>query len=263
MQEVICMNKAVLVLVDGMRPDGMEKCGNPFYAELIKHSVHDMKAQTVMPSVTLPCHMSLFHSVEPGRHGITTNTYFPQVRPVKGICENLKAKGKKCAFFYNWEELKDLSKPDSLCYANYVSGHVYGYEQANEMVTENCIDFIKKQQPDFTFLYLGWTDAAGHNDGWMSESYLHSIDRSMECIRRLAENLPEDYLLIVVADHGGHERCHGSDMKEDMTIPVIMYNKNLPSREVQNVNIMDVAPTIAKLLGSENEPEWVGKAIEI
>ena len=46
-------------------------------------------AQTVMPSVTLPCHMSLFHSVAPDRHGILTNTYTPQVRPINGICEQL------------------------------------------------------------------------------------------------------------------------------------------------------------------------------
>ena len=38
-----------------------------------------------MPSVTLPCHMSLFHSVDPDRHGITTNGYVPQVRPIKGM----------------------------------------------------------------------------------------------------------------------------------------------------------------------------------
>ena len=50
----------------------------------MKTATYSLTAQTVMPSVTLPCHMSLFHSVEPLRHGTTDNVYMPQVRPVKG-----------------------------------------------------------------------------------------------------------------------------------------------------------------------------------
>ena len=66
--------KVVLVLVDGMRPDAMLACGHPFAQKLVSMSSHALDAQTVMPSVTLPCHMSLFHSVDPDRHGILTNT---------------------------------------------------------------------------------------------------------------------------------------------------------------------------------------------
>ena len=102
------MKKTILILVDGMRPDAVEQSGHSVVAELKAHSAYSMKATTVMPSVTLPCHMSLFHSVTPQRHGILTNTYVPQVRPVKGLCEVLRGAGKKNAFFYNWEELKDL-----------------------------------------------------------------------------------------------------------------------------------------------------------
>ena len=108
------MKKVLLILVDGMRPDGLLGCGNAFADTLLEHAQYALDAQTVMPSVTLPCHMSLFHSVTPERHGILTNTYVPQVRPVRGLCEVLRAAGKTCAFFYNWEELKDLSRPDSL-----------------------------------------------------------------------------------------------------------------------------------------------------
>ena len=100
------MKKVVLILVDGMRPDSLVLCGNPFVKEMEAHSVYTLKGQTVMPSVTLPCHMSLFHSVTPQRHGILTNTYVPQVRPIRGICEVMKAAGKKSALFYNcvpWE----------------------------------------------------------------------------------------------------------------------------------------------------------------
>ena len=58
--------RTLLILVDGMRPDAIENL--PRVKALLEKSAYTMNATTVMPSVTLPCHMSLFHSVEPGRH---------------------------------------------------------------------------------------------------------------------------------------------------------------------------------------------------
>ena len=69
------MKKVILICIDGMRPDAFLACGNPYAEELRRISAHTLDAVTVMPSLTLPCHMSMFHSVPPMRHGITTNTY--------------------------------------------------------------------------------------------------------------------------------------------------------------------------------------------
>ena len=107
-------NKAILILADGMRPDALQACGNPYAMELCAKSAHTMQAKTVMPSVTLPCHMSLFHSVTPQRHGILSNVYVPQVRPVTGICEVLCRADKTCSIYTNWNELRDLSWPAAL-----------------------------------------------------------------------------------------------------------------------------------------------------
>lgn len=257
------MSKVLLILSDGMRPDALLSCGHPFVGELLSHSYHAMDAQTVMPSVTLPCHMSLFHGVTAERHGILTNTYVPQVRPVKGLCEVLRAAKKKNAFFYNWEELRDLSRPDSLAHACFVSGHVYGYEEANARVTDACIEYIQKDQPDFAFLYLGWTDAAGHGKGWMSEDYMASLYASVSCMEKVISTLPEDYTVIITADHGGHNRSHGSDLPEDMTIPVIFYHKNFEEKTLTDVNIIDIAPTITALEGVEADEDWEGKVLPI
>ena len=68
--------KVILILVDGMRPDGLLACGHPFVTTLLSQSAYALDAQTVMPSVTLPCHMSLVHSVDPQRHGISHTDRF-------------------------------------------------------------------------------------------------------------------------------------------------------------------------------------------
>ena len=61
--------KTILILVDGMRPDALENIESA--QRIIKNSTYTMNAQTVVPSVTLPCIISLFHSVTPQRHGTT------------------------------------------------------------------------------------------------------------------------------------------------------------------------------------------------
>ena len=83
-------NKVILISIDGMRPDGLKACGNPFLAELEKLCYYTYEGGSMFPSVTFPCHFSMTHSVTPQRHGILTNTYIPQVRPVKGIFEKVR-----------------------------------------------------------------------------------------------------------------------------------------------------------------------------
>ena len=258
------MNKVCLILVDGMRPVSLAACGNPYWEELSRHSLHSLKARTVMPSVTLPCHMSLFHSVSAERHGILTNTYVPQVRPVKGLCEVLAAAGKRCAFFYNWEELRDLTRPGSLCRADFVAGRYIGYDKANRILTDRVIEMLAGgETPDFIFLYLGWVDEEGHKYGWMTPEYLNSVRESLECIRRVEAALPAEYRMIVTADHGGHARSHGSEMPEDMVIPIFLSHPSFASRELEGEpNIIDIAPTISAWLGVAADPDWEGKVLE-
>lgn len=249
----------LLILVDGMRPDALEKID--VAQDLIQKSTYTMEAKTVMPSVTLPCHMSLFHSVDPWRHGVTTNVYTPQVRPIKGLCEVLLANKKTSAFFYNWEELRDLSRPNSLSFSYFYKGGE-DFERANNIVSGAAIDYLKENSVDFAFLYLGYPDAAGHKHGWMSNEYMEAIKNSWENINRVTASLPDDYTVIITADHGGHDRMHGTDAPEDMTIPIMIIGKGIEAGKVlQDANIKDIAPTIVNLLGVEPDEEWEGASL--
>jgi len=255
------MEKVVLILVDGMRPDGLLKCGHPFVEELLQKSAHDLKAQTVFPSITLPCHMSLFHSVTPQRHGILSNTYVPQVRPVDGLMDQLNKFDKKCASFITWENLRDLSRPDHL--HTCLCMNLHKMEDTDRKITDKATDYIKEEEPDFLFLYLGDTDeAGGHDNGWMSDIYLQVVNKAIGCIEKVYRNLPEGYTMIVIADHGGHDRSHGTDMPEDMTIPVCICGPKFEEgREMTGTSILDIAPTVAKLLGVPRVKEWEGKEL--
>ncbi|HET9222764.1 MAG TPA: alkaline phosphatase family protein, partial [Roseiflexaceae bacterium] len=104
----------VLVLIDGLRPDAIDAARTPRLAGLRERGAATMRASSVMPSITLPCHTSIFHSVPPTRHGITSNEWQPMARPLPGLFDLAHAASKRCAFFYNWEQLRDIGRPGSL-----------------------------------------------------------------------------------------------------------------------------------------------------
>ena len=252
--------RTLIILADGMRPDAIEN--SEVITNLMKKASYTMNAKTVTPSVTLPCHMSLFHSVDPSRHGTTTNTYAPQVRPVNGLCEVLSAKQKKSAFFYAWEELRDLARPNSLEFSYFCRGRTNGYDKADATLTDAVIDYLNKHYTDFAFLYFGACDMAGHEHGWMSWEYMKAINSSLNNIEKVLKALPQDYTVFITADHGGHDRTHGTELEEDMTIPLFVLGEDFKAgNEMQNVNIKDIAPTVTKLLGVEADGEWEGKSL--
>lgn len=251
--------RVLLIVVDGMRPDALNDV--PVAQKYLRWSAYTLKAQTVMPSVTLPCHMSLFHSVDPTTHGTTTNVYMPQTRPIRGLCEVLSAASKKCAFFYNREELRDLSRPNSLEFSCFCHGGSIGYDKANRIISTAAADYLTANDTDFAFLHLGYSDMAGQRYGWTSEDYMKAIRESWDCIDRLYRVLPDDYVIIVTSTHGGHERSHGTDLPEDMTIPVIVFGKKMaPGLLPEDTSIKDIAPTVMRFLGVEADEEWEGKS---
>lgn len=200
--------KVILITVDGMRPDGFLACGNPYGAEMMKKGSYTLAGASVVPPVTLPCHLSLFQSVQPVRHGVLTNTYIPPVHAINGLFEQLHNAGKTAAMFYAWEPIRQVSTPKSLTFAEY--------------------------------------------------AWAYALDN----IRRSLETCGDRYDVIVTADHGGHDRTHGLDIPEDMTIPMFFFDSDFePGAQLENVGLLDLAPTIAKLIGVPPAREWEGRSI--
>ena len=253
--------KVLLVLVDGMRSDAL--CATPDFLEYYKSGTYCLQGRTVFPPVTLPAHMSLYHSVDPERHGVYNNIFVQQNHPIRGLADVLREAGKTSARFYCWEPLRDLAKPEAFSYSHYMN-----YEDFSEILdtdtesTRQCIAHIRELAPDFVFLYLHRTDEMGHDHGWMSEKYLAAVQHAGECLREVLKELPEDYSVIVTADHGGHGRNHGDEMDTDMTVPICFHGKRFPAgKAIKGVNIKDIAPTIAEILGVEPDKKWEGHSI--
>ena len=253
--------KVILISIDGMRPDGLQRCGNPYVKRLEEICAYTYKGSSVYPSVTLPCHFSMTHSVVPQRHGILTNTYVPQVHPIKGLFEVISARKGVNALFYGWEPLRDIATPGSLLYATYINA--YTDESVDTLLTDKCIELLENKDIDFAFLYMVETDEkGGHDSGWMTDEYLSRISIAINNVKRIIEKFGDKYSIVIMADHGGHERSHGSSVPEDMTVPFFFYGEDFQAGEIlKPVSLLEIAPTIVKIMGIEPDDDWDGCSI--
>lgn len=254
-------SKVILISIDGMRSDGLKACGNPYLSELEKRCAYTYDSRSLTPSVTFPCHYSMMRSVAPSRHGILTNTYVPEVRPVKGLFERIKEFGGISAMFYGWEPLRDISRPGSLKFSTYVNA--YMEESSDTVLTDAAISTIRSHKPDFAFLYMVETDEkGGHDNGWMSDEYLRRISIAIDNVKRIIDEFSDEYSVIITADHGGHDRTHGTELPEDMVIPLFICDKNATIGEtISESSLLDIAPTVVKIMDIPKDEEWEGRAL--
>ncbi len=252
----------ILTMIDGMRPDAIDAAGCSNLQALRSRSSYTMQARSVMPSVTLPCHMSIFHSVPPGRHGVITNDWMPMARPLPGLIEMAKAAGKKCAFFYNWEPLRNLSRPGNLDLSFFRDNCKQRNGDYDNVV--EALRYIEREKPDFAFVYLGSVDEFGHLYGWMTEGYLEHLNHVDGAVGTLLDGLPHDAHVLIQSDHGGHDRSHGTDSPKDMTIPWMVAGPQIRAgHEIQSpVSLLDTAPMLAKIMGVAAYEDWEGRTID-
>ncbi|MCS7069412.1 MAG: ectonucleotide pyrophosphatase/phosphodiesterase [Meiothermus sp.] len=258
------MSRVLYVTIDGLRPDALEVAHTPHFQALMREGVYTASARSVWPSITLPCHMSLFHSLPPERHGVLSNTYVPMARPVPGLFEVLKQAGRRSGMFYSWEPLRDVARPLSLAVSQLIA-YEHNPEVSDQRVVEAALPYLRSSELDFTFLYLGSVDEVGHQAGWMSPAYLRQVEHLDGLLGRVVEALPNDTVLLLMSDHGGHLRMHGTEHPEDMTVPFLAWGPGVSRGQplAEPMSLLELAPTAAALLGVAPEPAWEGRALKL
>lgn len=258
--------RALLISIDGLRSDALSMVDTPVLDRLMAEGASTLACRVDMPSVTLPCHQTMLRGVSVGRHGINTNTFHPLVRPVPSLLDAARQGGLMTGAFYNWEQLRDLSDPGSLNISHYCRDLA---EPAGDCrLTDTAMEFMQRMDLGMTFVYLGHLDEAGHSHGWLSEPYLTAIANADLCIGRLIEHAGrlgwlDNMTVLVTSDHGGHEKCHGTEMDEDMLVPWVLWGTGVRRGHTlqEQVNLQDTCTTLAHLLDLPRSPEWEGKVV--
>ncbi|MDD2438002.1 MAG: alkaline phosphatase family protein [Massilibacteroides sp.] len=266
--------KHVFVLgIDAMSTQGMETASTPNIDYLIKNGAICRNVRTVIPSSSSPNWASMLAGAGVEAHGITSNSWTPDnysVKPV-GITEygmfptivsvvRKQLSDAKIGMIYHWNGFGNLFEKN-------VANVDKSYE-TQQKTAQALSDYIRTEKPTFTFTQLDDVDHYGHMYGHMTEKYLACIEQADQCVGMVLKavkdaGIENESLIIVVADHGGIGYSHGGESWEEMTVPFILYGKNINKGfEIQQQTyIFDVAPTIAYALGIDVPYAWTGRPI--
>lgn len=255
------MKKVILISIDAVRPDGLKKCGNDYVKQLEKECKYNYASSSVMPSYTFTCHYSMAHSISTDVHGIVTHVDPPWEYKVKGIFEKIAEAGGKTAMFYSWDAMNNIRSIDTVKYSFYMDHSAE--DLVDNALTDAALELIPKYKPDFVYLYLADTDIkGGHAHGWMSDEYLRRLSIAIDNVKRVIDKFGDEYTVILMTDHGGHDLRHGTDMPEDMVIPLFLRGDEFdPGETNEETSLLDIAPTIAQIMGIEPEKDWQGRLL--
>ena len=259
------MPRVILIIIDGCRPDALQRGISPHIDGLLARGAHTLIARTVQPPITLPAHFSIFTSQSPIGHNVLTNTGRPDPSPsTMSLMEWLRSNGKSVVAVYCWEHLRNLAPPGAVDIGLCINAN--GHVNRDAIVAQAAGGWIREIGPDFTFVYLEGMDMAGHAHGWMSDAYLAALETADQAVGMLLEALPEkgrgDYI-ILHSDHGGVGYHHQSPVDEVMTIPWIIAGPSVRAGHHISVpvTVLDTAPTITYLLGLPLHFSWEGRPV--
>jgi len=251
----------VIVSFDGLRPDAIDAAKTPTLDRLRREGAVALNARTITPSITLPSHASMLSGVSPAKHKVNWNSYQPKrgFISVPTCMDIAHHAGLSTAMVVGKKKLTQLARPGQV---DLVSNPGHWAKD----VAPGAADYLAKHQPALMFVHFSDPDSAGHRYGWMSAEQLKAIHESDAAlgiiIKRIeaTKGLRGQTLVIVSADHGGHDRTHGTKRLVDMHIPWIAWGANVKQgRWEKPVITYDTAATALYALGLATPKNWDGK----
>lgn len=209
----------VMISIDGLRWDYIEKHGAPNLKAMGEQGVRAQKMQPVYPSKTFPNHISVITGLLPVNHGIVDNKFCDKAR--NNECYSM-GKGQKDSTWVRGTPLWNLVKMHGLKSAVYFwpesdarfNGMTpdYYFHYSKQGDYQDRIDQIvqwlslpQAQRPRFVASYFSLVDSMGHEfgpDAVQTRDAVHKLDALMGQLRTRLSKLAQDINLVIVSDHG-------------------------------------------------------------
>lgn len=232
------IERVVVFSLDGMRPDALTQEAAPRLNALAASGAVDWYAQTILPSVTLPAHLSMLSGLDVSEHGYLINDNPPVCEPVLTPTFLLMAQNA------GWQTGMAVGK-EKFCIFRQSLDTAYRFGRSGDASVADYALELLDSGVEVLFVHFPNPDYFGHGYGWMSEQYLWQIDETDEQVGRVLDALDANTMVIVSADHGGHDITHGTDMPEDRTIPWIIAGPGIaPGQTLEHVSVADTAQTV-------------------
>lgn len=242
--------RLVLVLLDGLRVDASRRM--PFLNELRARGA-DLECEVGLPSFSLPGRGTLLSGAWQDVHGQTTNMeprplaveHLFQVARRRGVPTALVAGPPPFQLFDPWVDRR-FEFPDV------PPGKDLPTLDAELGVRERTLaKALGEASAGFFMAELISVDEAGHEWGGASPAYSRMAAQVDAAVRRLADRLDlTRTTLVVTSDHGHTDRGgHGGTESLVTRVPLVLAGATVRSGTRGRARQIDVAPTVAVLLG--------------
>ena len=209
----------VLISIDGMRWDYIEKHGAPNLKAMAAKGVRAQKLMPVYPTKTFPNHISIITGLLPVNHGIVDNNFCDKAR--KNECYSM-GKGMRDSTWVNGIPLWNLAKMQGLKSATYfwpesdarfngmTPDYYFHYSKYSEYQgrVDQIIQWLslpKAQRPRFVASYFSLVDSMGHEfgpDAPQTRDAVKQLDELMGQLQTRLSKLEQEINLVIVSDHG-------------------------------------------------------------
>lgn len=244
-------HRVVLVLVDGLRLDASRTMSN---LNGLRQRGADFSLRVGQPSLSYPSWTVIVSGAWQEISGVTTNWYEGPVR-TDTIFQRAREAGMPAVVVGTggWEKLYGPHLTDFIA----VRGPEEEGAPPEEWVQMDAESFrqapaaLEEYQEGLILIYFGGTDELAHQFGGISSQYLDEVQRVDDYIARLADCLDwERDVLIVTSDHGHVDiGGHGGWEEEVIHVPLVMVGKGIRMGAYAERFQVDIAPTVAALLG--------------
>lgn len=291
------IRRALVISVDGLRPDLLTRADAPNIRRMIKRGSFTMWARTTAVAITLPSHMSMLTGVTPQRHQIEWNRDLPFSKPVyptgRTLFDLAKAYGYSTAMAAGKSKFEVFERPGSIdwCWvapkepenadknskadeSEWPDDSVKARKEklSDSVVAEQAVKIIHDHSPQVMFVHFPHVDNIGHLSGWGTSEQIEAVEDADEAVGAVLKAIDEagvsdSTVIILTADHGGAGHTHGADDPRSRHIPWIISgpgirrNFDLTRYADLTVNTEDTFATVCFFMGMKPAPTINGKPV--
>lgn len=271
-----------IISFDGGKPAVIAESEMPVLKKLAAEGAVTWTAQTIFPSKTLPSHTSMLTGLSPAKHHVLWNNYEPEKGAI--LAPTVFAVAKQAdpklttALFAGKAKFQHLLQPGTLDLFDFKGPQqttlITGAEEIEksvnpaQAVARVAAAYIVEKKPNLCFIHFADPDSAGHKSGWGSPEQKEAFKVSDQALDQVVQALQkagiaDSSVIIISADHGGHDKTHGLDIPDDMNIPWIAWGKGVKTHFTitQPVTTYDTAATALWLLGVPVPQNFDGKPV--
>jgi arylsulfatase A-like enzyme len=268
------IKRAVVISIDGLRPDLLIRARTPNIHALIPQASFSFWARTTEVSVTLPSHTSMMTGMVPERHGINFNNDGPeeQIYPtVPTLFAYAGKAGYTTALISGKSKFSALAAPGTV---DWVKLPGRGKTFDDRTVAANAVQVIGTHAPEVMLVHFPGNDVGGHKFGWGTPEQIAALENIDTCVGLVLDalrekNLFDQTLVILTADHGGQGKSHGKDDFRSRYIPWIAVgpglHKDLDLTRFKElvINTEDTFATVCYFLSIPHPSDIDGKPVRL